>query len=373
MAKKRSIRDLGQVLETQNKKKEDEGEVSTVDDIVEDSKSKHQATSARALSRVMTPLDSPANNVSLRKRTVEPTRSGQRLVLPLPITGKDISCGHKELDPEDCYPSSINPRNQSLLSLTDPYVARLKIAIEMHGQRDPVLARPIADENGRLKYEVIYGTTRLFVAKSLKAEKGGDFKLRAWVADVPDADLRALARSENNDRRELSAWEIASDLKSSYESIYKGKTYDFIAEQEGLKKSTVGNYLQLSELPKHVVELVVSPQEISLRSGLQLNTLLQPLPDPKQGEVIGKVSSYGLFDSSNDLLKALRAELKSEEAPLTIPKKKPLQLKSTKSDLTVKITAHRSNEGQFKVDLHGMNDQQVESLVEILKKNFSLK
>jgi len=356
MAKK-SIRNLNEALQEHARKKAEEGRADEVDE--------HTVPVA---SRVSSPLDSPANLAALRQKQQEPSRSGQRTVLPLPVSHKDIACGHMELDPARCFPSALNPREQSLLTLDDPNVARLKHSVEMNGQRDPVLARPVLGKDGQLSYEVIYGTTRLFVCKALSAERGEPFLLRAWVGDIPDADVRQLARSENQDRRNLSAWEIARDIKANYDSVYKGKTYDFIAEQEGISRGSVGNYLQLSQLPKELVALVLSPQEITLRSGLQLMSLVQPLEEKERNRLLAQAANDAPFATSNDLLKAMKSVLRSAQPVVSIPKKSAIDITARGGELVARITAHRSEAGQYKLDLFQFSDDEVHAVMAQIRK-----
>lgn len=356
MAKK-SIRNLNEALQQHARKKAGEVRAEEGDD-----------KAAAAPARVSSPLESPANLAALRQKQQEPSRSGQRTVLPLPVSHKDIACGHMELDPARCFASPLNPREQSLLSLDDPNVARLKHSIEVNGQRDPVLARPVLGKDGQLSYEVIYGTTRLFVCKALSAERGTPFLLRAWVGDIPDADVRQLARSENQDRRNLSAWEIARDIKANYDSVYKGKTYDFIAEQEGISRGSVGNYLQLSQLPKELVALVLSPQEITLRSGLQLMSLVQPLPEKERDRLLQQAANDAPFATSNDLLKVLKAAIKSAQPAPSIPKKSAIDVTARNGELLARVTAHRSEAGQYKLDLFQFSDDEVHALLAQIRK-----
>jgi len=357
MAKK-SIRNLNEALQEHARKKAEEGRADGAGEVVP------TVTTAR----VTSPLESPANLAALRQKQQEPSRSGQRTVLPLPVTHKDIACGHMELDPLRCFPSPLNPREQSLLTLEDPNVSRLKHSIEMNGQRDPVLARPVLGKDGQLSYEVIYGTTRLFVCRALTQERGATFVLRAWVGDVPDADVRQLARSENQDRRNLSAWEIARDIKANYDSVYKGKTYDFIAEQEGISRGSVGNYLQLAQLPKELVALVLSPQEITLRSGLQLMSLVQPLPEKEKDRLLSEAENDAPFPTSNELLKSLKLALKSAQPSLVIPKKSALEITGRDGQLLARATAHRSEGGQYKLDLFHFGDDDVHALLTHIRK-----
>jgi ParB/RepB/Spo0J family partition protein len=273
-----------------------------------------------------------------------------------------------ELDPARGFASPLNPREQSLLSLDDPNVARLKHSIEMNGQRDPVLARPVLGDDGQLSYEVIYGTTRLFACRALSAERGEPFLLRAWVGDIPDADVRQLARAENQDRRNLSAWEVARDIKANYDTVYKGKTYDFIAEQEGISRGSVGNYLQLAQLPKELVALVLSPQEITLRSGLQLMSLVQPLPESTRRQLLTEAANDAPFATSNELLKVLKAAVRRGQPAAVIPKKSALELMDRDGDVLARVTAHRSEAGQYKLDLYRFSDDEVHALLAQIRK-----
>lgn len=308
--------------------------------------------------RASAPLNSPLNYMPPHPE--DPLRTNS-LPFPLPVTGATVEARFQQLDAQQCFASPFNPREQSLLSLDDPGVAELARAIAADGQRDPVLARPVRTAEG-VRFEVIYGTTRLFIAKAQGRP------LKAWVADVPDGDARRLARSENKDRRDLSAWEKAIDLKRQLDGIYAGKSHEFIAEQEGISRPMITKILRLADIDIELLRLLISPHTLSVKSGTQILTLLDSLDADTRRAALAACASLAPFADAADLLKALRAQKRAVDAQeLELDPRKPLVFKAGESTV-MRVSPHRTVEGQFKVDLFGFSQDEVAELVAFVKR-----
>lgn len=342
MAKKTSIRDLGSMMD-QPATPVEEG--------------------ASPRRRVGAPLNSPINTAS----GVDPFRK-EAMMLPLPLSGGEIEMSLRKLDPASCFASPLNPREQTLLSLDDPEVARLKLAIETEGQRDPVLARPVTGEGGVLRYEVVCGTTRLFVCQALSAERGEPFELRAWVGRIPDADVRRLAKAENQDRRNLSAWEIAQALRADLASLYKGRSQEFIAEQEGISQALVSQLLRLAELDLDIVRRVSSPGAISRKAGLQILSLLESVDAARRERLLAAVGSEP-YAAAADLLGALKsARAAQEEKKPSLGRRDAIVVKGKDGAPVAKLTPHRTAAGRFKIELFGFSEADATALANYIRK-----
>lgn len=295
------------------------------------------------------------------------TQRIQRLYLDLPVTKVKAECELKELDPSVCVASRFNKRVQSLLSPTDPAVMQLKRSMAEEGQRDPVLVRPLQTPEGKVQYEVIYGTRRRFVAELLSDEASNDgFTLKAWVSNkISDADAKRLADSENQDRQEISAWEMAQyyqEIKSARPEL----SLEAIAGIEGVDASSVSRYIQLASLPEDIVKLVSSPSEITLRSGLDILKATKRKAPAARQKLYASLRLLAPFNKTAELLKAIKAD---DVDKLTTPTKaKKIEVVDREGRKRAIIGAHRTQQGQYKVDLFDLSDDELSAVHQSLAK-----
>lgn len=309
----------------------------------------------------------PLNSPLLHRPKVEDTFFKTRILpLNLPVTGGEVNLRLEDIDPNRCFASEMNPREQKLLSMDDPEVARIARSIQQEGQREPVLARVLRDGES-VRYEVIYGTTRLFIAGAL------GLKLRAWLGEIPDVDARRLARAENAERRDLSAWEKGADLKRMMETIYAGRTQEFVAEQEGISRPQLTKLLRVADLELDVIGLLKSPHEVSVATGPGILMLLEEMSEQRRNQVLRKAQGNAPFETAAALLKQLKV-IKAEDAPTAgaLSKRKPLVIERSRGKPIMKVTPHREREGQYKVDLFGFSQEEIEALVTHVKQNKGL-
>jgi len=315
-------------------------------------------TGQRSMRGSATPLQSPILN---RRNSALDNFRPKGISIPLPVTKGELPLRYEELDPLKCFPSERNPRDQRLLSMSDPNVARIARSIDEEGQRDPVLARPVPGENGELTFEIVYGTTRLYIAKNL------GIKVKAWVGEIPEADISRLARAENDERRELSAWEKGCYLKRLMGTVYLGRSIEFVAEQEGMSRPNLSKLLRIPDVDLEVLQLLQSPHALSVRSGPQLVSFLESLSPDEKAEYIEAARGEAPYESTASLIKKM-AELKQAKSqPVEVKVNKPMVITSTDGKQVAKITAHRTQQGQYKVDLFDFRADEIEALTEFLK------
>ena len=82
--------------------------------------------------------------------------------------------------------------------------------------------------------------------------------LPAYVREVDDENLHAMALVENIQRQDLNAIEIALGMQRLIEEC--GLTQEAMADKVGKKRSTVSNYMRLLNLPDEV--------QLALKEGL---------------------------------------------------------------------------------------------------------
>lgn len=107
------------------------------------------------------------------------------------------------------------------------------------------LIQPITVKRSGDKYIIISGERRWRAA-----EKAGLEALPAYIREVDDTTLHAMALVENIQREDLNAIEISLGMQRLIEEC--GLTQEALAERLGKKRSTVANYLRLLNLPDEV-------------------------------------------------------------------------------------------------------------------------
>ncbi len=181
-----------------------------------------------------------------------------------------------------------------------------------------------------------------------------------------------MARGENKDRQDLSAWETAQDLLHAKKAVYKGKTDTFIAEQEGISKTSLSHYLTLTSMPISLVKLMVSPHQIRLKAGNRLVGLFGEFDKKAQALCLKRLSKSAPFTQGAGLLKEVKKfkeELDKEneaggKGVAQINKRQGLKLESESGEVLAKVTPNRAKENQFKLDLYGFDDTQVRDLLD---------
>ena len=100
------------------------------------------------------------------------------------------------------------------------------------------LIQPITVKHSGDKYIIISGERRWRAA-----ERAGLESLPAYIREVDDTTLHAMALVENIQREDLNAIEISLGMQRLIEEC--GLTQEALAERLGKKRSTVANYLRL--------------------------------------------------------------------------------------------------------------------------------
>ena len=107
------------------------------------------------------------------------------------------------------------------------------------------LIQPITVKREGEKYIIISGERRWRASA-----KAGLESIPAYIREVDDTTLHAMALVENIQREDLNAIEISLSMQRLIEEC--GLTQEALAERLGKKRSTVANYLRLLNLPEEV-------------------------------------------------------------------------------------------------------------------------
>ena len=115
------------------------------------------------------------------------------------------------------------------------------------------IIQPITVKKQDEKYIIISGERRWRASQQAGLES-----LPAYIREVDDENLHAMALVENIQRQDLNAIEIALGMQRLIDEC--NLTQEAMAEKVGKKRSTVSNYMRLLSLPSEV--------QLALKEGL---------------------------------------------------------------------------------------------------------
>ncbi|MBQ2430342.1 MAG: ParB/RepB/Spo0J family partition protein [Alistipes sp.] len=150
-----------------------------------------------------------------------------------------------EIAISEIIPNPTQPRTQ----FDDEALQELADSIRQLGVIQPITVKKNKDG----KYIIISGERRWRASQIVGLEN-----LPAYIREVDDENLHAMALVENIQRQDLNAIEIALGMQRLIEEC--GLTQEAMAEKVGKKRSTVSNYMRLLNLPNEV--------QLALKEGL---------------------------------------------------------------------------------------------------------
>ena len=142
-----------------------------------------------------------------------------------------------EIDIRKIIPNPTQPRTE----FNEEALDELADSIRQLGIIQPITVRKADNE----KYIIISGERRWRAAQRANLEA-----VPAYVREVDDENLHAMALVENIQRQDLNAIEIALGMQRLLEEC--NLTQDALSEKVGKKRSSVANYLRLLNLPNEV-------------------------------------------------------------------------------------------------------------------------
>ena len=150
-----------------------------------------------------------------------------------------------EIAVSEIIPNPTQPRTQ----FDDEALQELASSISQLGIIQPITVKK--GDGG--KYIIISGERRWRASQMVGLET-----LPAYIREVDDENLHAMALVENIQRQDLNAIEIALSMQRLIDEC--GLTQEAMAEKVGKKRSTVSNYMRLLNLPNEV--------QLALKEGL---------------------------------------------------------------------------------------------------------
>lgn len=152
-----------------------------------------------------------------------------------------------EIKIADIIPNPTQPRKQ----FDEQALEELADSIRVLGLIQPITVKKDGD-----KYLIISGERRWRAAQAAGLES-----LPAYIRDVDDTNLHAMALVENIQRQDLNAIEVALGLQRLIDEC--GLTQEALADKVGKKRSTIANYMRLLRLPDEV-QLAVKEGVLSM-------------------------------------------------------------------------------------------------------------
>jgi len=143
----------------------------------------------------------------------------------------------REIEVAKIIPNPTQPRT----AFDEEALTELADSIRTLGVIQPITVKRNTDD----EYVIISGERRWRASKL-----AGLKSIPAYIREVDDANLHAMALVENIQRQDLNAIEIALGLQRLIDEC--GLTQDSLAEKVGKKRSTVANYMRLLKLPVEV-------------------------------------------------------------------------------------------------------------------------
>lgn len=158
-----------------------------------------------------------------------------------PITGDPAGGGEiQSLDVKRVQPGPHQPRRE----FADKELEELANSIRATGVLQPILVRPVSGG-----YQIVAGERRWRAATLAGLER-----IPAVVRDIEDRQAAIFSLVENVQRADLNAIEKARAFREILD-LSKGNQAE-LAQQVGLDRSTVTNFLRLLELPEEVQAMV---------------------------------------------------------------------------------------------------------------------
>lgn len=150
-----------------------------------------------------------------------------------------------EISVSAIFPNPTQPRTE----FDEEALEELADSIRTLGVIQPITVKRTDD--GR--YLIISGERRWRAAR-----KAGLESLPAYIREVDDENLHAMALVEHIQREDLNAIEIALGMQRLIDEC--NLTQEALSEKVGKKRSTVSNYMRLLKLPNEV--------QLALKEGL---------------------------------------------------------------------------------------------------------
>lgn len=229
-------------------------------------------------------------------------------------------------------------------------------SIRTLGVIQPVTVRR---RNAEGKYVIISGERRWRAARL-----AGLQTLPAYVREVDDENLHAMALVENIQRQDLNAIEIALGMQRLIDECHL--TQDALSEKVGKKRSTVSNYMRLLKLPDEV--------QLALKEGLismgHAKAIAGAVPE-KQLWLLKRCIRKGLSVRQAEELARQLAESAEQPAPVEeeeYPESYSRLVEALERVFSQEIGIKRLKKGGGRITIDFADDTEIERFIERFQK-----
>ena len=246
----------------------------------------------------------------------------------------------------DIIPNPLQPRRD----FDEEALQELATSIAELGVIQPITLKRRDDG----KYIIISGERRWRASQMAGLEL-----LPAYIRDVEDEDLHAMALVENIQRENLNAIEIALGMQRLVEEC--GLTQEAMAQKVGKKRSTVSNYMRLLSLPSEV-QLALKEGIISMGHAKAIAALDHDL----QIKALKKCVKKALSVRQAEMLARKLAEtpmVATTEDEEEYPESYSRLVVELERVLSDNISIKRTKSGSTRIVVECANDNEVELLV----------
>ena len=260
-----------------------------------------------------------------------------------------------EIDIAEIRPNPTQPRTQ----FDEEALDELADSIRQLGIIQPITVK----KSGDSKYIIISGERRW------RAAQRADLKsLPAYVREVDDENLHAMALVENIQRQDLNAIEIALGMQRLIEEC--NLTQDALSEKVGKKRSTVSNFLRLLKLPAPV-QMGLQNKQIDMGHARALVTLGDPKLQVKifeeileHGYSVRKVEEIVKSLSEGESVKSGGRKIAPKRAKL--PEEFNMLKQQLSGFFSTKVQLTCSEKGKGKISIPFNNEEELERIIGIL-------
>ena len=250
----------------------------------------------------------------------------------------------------DIVPNPLQPRHD----FDTETLAELSASIATLGVIQPITLRRRNDG----KFTIISGERRWRASQMAGLET-----LPAYIREVEDEDLHAMALVENIQRQDLNAIEIALGMQRLIEEC--GLTQEAMADKVGKKRSTVSNYMRLLSQPSEV-QLALKEGVITMGHAKAIAAL-----DPaEQIKAMKRCVKKGMSVRQAESLARKMSEPRSVEAELEdeYPESFSKLVDELERLFSDNISIKRTKSGASRITIECANDTEVDMLIEKLHK-----
>lgn len=251
----------------------------------------------------------------------------------------------------DIYPNPSQPRTDF-----DPEaLAELADSIRTLG-----VIQPITVKRGAAgRYMIISGERRWRAAGQAGLEV-----LPAYIREVDDENLHAMALVENIQREDLNAIEIALGMKRLLDECKL--TQEALSEKVGKKRSTVSNFLRLLALPAEI--------QLALKEGLIAMGHAKAIagaPEQEQLRLLKKSVRKGLSVRQVEELARVMSEGGKKVAPVEeeeYPESYMRLVEQLERFFSQEIGIKRAKNGGGRITIEFTDDRDIEKFIEKFEK-----